>query len=155
VRKLIIAFLFLVAVVGGILVKAENFNFRRDEISVTVTGEVEEKSVLILPSGTKLLDIIDKIILSENADSNFFNQDITLKNNDIIVVPVKTEKTKISLNYASLEELCCLNGIGPVLAQRIIDYRESNGFFQNLQEVMNVKGIKNKIFIKIKDDICL
>jgi comEA protein len=56
---------------------------------------------------------------------------------------------KISLNTATLEELETLPGIGPVLAQRILDYREANGGFQSVEEIINVSGIGDKTYAKI------
>lgn len=60
---------------------------------------------------------------------------------------------KINLNTASLAELDTLSGIGPAYAQRIIDYRETQGGFDAVEEIMNVKGIGEKTFEKIRDYI--
>lgn len=61
--------------------------------------------------------------------------------------------TKININTASKQQLMRLPGIGSVLAQRIIEYREKNGPFKAIEELLNVKGIGPKIFEKIKDRI--
>jgi len=63
------------------------------------------------------------------------------------------EPERININTASKQELTRLPGIGPLLAQRIIEYREAHGRFEAIEELMSVKGIGHKIFEKIKDKI--
>ena len=48
---------------------------------------------------------------------------------------------KLDINKATIEELCNLNGIGEVLAGRIVQYREENGPYKTVEELINVKGI--------------
>lgn len=57
----------------------------------------------------------------------------------------------LDLNTASLEELETLPGIGPVLAERIVEYRERYGGFQSVEEIMYVSGIGEKTYAKIAD----
>lgn len=59
----------------------------------------------------------------------------------------------VNLNSASFEQLCSLDGIGEVLAQRIIDYRKKIGGFKNIEEIMDVSGIAEKKFAGIKNRI--
>ena len=63
---------------------------------------------------------------------------------------ISEQDGKVNLNTASEEELCTLNGIGPKRASDIIRYREEHGAFANIEEVMNVSGIKQSLFAKIK-----
>ena len=58
---------------------------------------------------------------------------------------------KINVNTASASELEALPGIGPVLAQRIVEYRQSNGLYRIPEDIKNVKGIVDGIFAEIKD----
>jgi competence protein ComEA len=62
---------------------------------------------------------------------------------------------KISLNKASLEDLDSLPGIGPVIAQRIIDYRTKSGGFKTLEELKEVSGIGDVKYSNVKDLISL
>lgn len=56
---------------------------------------------------------------------------------------------KININTADAQALSNLKGIGPELAQRILDYRSKSGKFKNIEEVKNVKGIGDKIYSQI------
>lgn len=69
------------------------------------------------------------------------------------VIPEKPEEPEypLDINAATVEDLDELPKIGPVLAQRIVDYRTANGDFQFVEELMNVEGIGEGIFEKIKE----
>ena len=62
---------------------------------------------------------------------------------------------RLNINYATVEELCKLNGIGEKRASDIVDYRETSGGFKKIEDIMKVKGIKQGVFSKIKDYICV
>ena len=63
------------------------------------------------------------------------------------------EGAKVNINTASQAELDSLPGIGPALAQRIIDFRVENGNFNSIEDIQNVKGIGDSKFEEIKDKI--
>lgn len=63
-------------------------------------------------------------------------------------------KTKVNINGATLTQLQKIKGIGPVLAQNIIDYRNRNGNFRNYRDVLKVKGIGEKKLEDIQNCIC-
>jgi competence protein ComEA len=58
---------------------------------------------------------------------------------------------KVNINTASVEQLQTLPGIGPSLAKTIIEYRTKTGKFNKIEELINVKGIGEKKFQRIKD----
>ena len=78
-------------------------------------------------------------------------EDVSLEELDRIL---KEEKT-VDINHASASELTKLNGIGPVLANRIIEYRTANGPFRKKSELNNIPGIGPKKFDAIKDYILI
>lgn len=61
---------------------------------------------------------------------------------------------KLNINTASAEELCDLPGIGKVLSERIVGYRESHGNFASIEDITNVSGIGKKKLAAMRDLIC-
>jgi competence protein ComEA len=60
---------------------------------------------------------------------------------------------KVNINTASAEELATLKRIGPKNAQKIVEYRQTNGLFKRPEEIMNVKGVGEKVWEINKDRI--
>ena len=58
--------------------------------------------------------------------------------------------TPININTATASELEALPGVGPAMAARIVEYRTKNGGFKKIEDLMNVKGIGEKSFLKLK-----
>lgn len=79
--------------------------------------------------------------------------------NDACIVEEKQEEensnTKVSINTGTLEELMALEGIGESKAKAIIEYREANGNFEKIEDLLNVSGIGESVFAKIKENITL
>ena len=62
---------------------------------------------------------------------------------------------KVNINTAGLEELMTLKGVGESRARAIIEYREQQGAFETPEDIMNISGIKEGVFSKIKDQIAV
>ena len=85
------------------------------------------------------------------------------KSNRIVDVKVKgfnyepsyEASIKTDINGADEAALAMLKGVGPALAKRIVDYRSKNGNFRSVEELKKVKGIGDKLFEKIKDEVSI
>ncbi len=132
-------------------------------IVVDVAGAVPRPGVYELPGGSRVKDAIDAAggFLAE-ADKSNLNLAAPLEDGQKLDIPflagvepagaVRTvidEVAIVNINIATLEELETLPGIGPTLAQRIIDYRETFGDFYFIEDIMNVEGIGSDTFDQI------
>jgi len=62
----------------------------------------------------------------------------------------QTTATALNLNTATQADLEKLPGVGPAMAKQILDYRQKNNGFKKVEELMNIKGIGEKSFLKLK-----
>ena len=63
---------------------------------------------------------------------------------------VATAAAPVNLNTATAEQLATIPGVGPKTAERIIEYRQKNGGFKKVEDLMNVSGVGEKSFLKMK-----
>lgn len=133
-------------------------------LTVDVTGAVARPGVYALPPGSRVQDAIQAAGgLRPEADQELLNLAAPLKDGQVVRAPrmsaaaagtpgpATTPGGLVNINTASLQELDTLPGIGPVLAQRILDYRAANGPFGTVEDLQQVEGLGPGIFEKIKD----
>ena len=150
----------------------------KKEIVVHITGEVKKEGVVYLEEGSRVVDAIKKAGGEpKEADLSQVNLAYVLQDGQKIYIPNKNEKisaytsenmgenieqnntttkkegAKVNINTAGVEELDQLPGIGPAIAQRIIDYRNEHGEFKKLEYVQELKGIGDAKYSEIKDSI--
>ncbi len=155
------------------------FQEETEKIAIHVTGEVKKEGLIYLPLGSRVADAIKEAGgETKNADLSQINLAYQLQDGQKLYIPNKNEiiseyiisatgntesegsssnnlkgENKVNINTATQSELDQLPGIGPSIAQRIIDYREENGNFQKIEDVQNVKGIGDAKYEEIKDKI--
>lgn len=146
-------------------------------IVIDVKGAVKKPGVYDMQSGDRVHHVIQKAGgVLDGADQNQLNLALLLQDGMVIYVPKKGEEgaasgaapegqsnvesteqngsaKTVNINTATSEELQTLPGIGPSRAETIIAYREENGGFKTIEDMMNVSGIGEKSFEKLKPSI--
>lgn len=152
---------------------------KSQEVCVHVCGAVVTSGVYRLPSGSRLYEaILAAGGLREDAEDTSLNQASVVEDGQQIYVPTKEEvqngtfkvvsdegtkgkfgagevEEKVNINTADKEQLMTLRGIGESKATAIINYRETHGSFQSIEELMQIEGIKEGVFQKIRDMITI
>lgn len=130
-------------------------DFQSETKMIEIKGEVRQPGTYEVAMHATVEEIIAKAGgVNAEADIRALNLTRNVVNHEVIVVPKIMIDEKISINTASLEKLDELPGIGPSIAQRIIEYRKLTPFRQ-IDELKEVKGIGERLFEKLKDRICL
>ncbi|MFI5359269.1 MAG: helix-hairpin-helix domain-containing protein [Halanaerobiales bacterium] len=146
---------------------------KNEKILVHVAGEVLNSGVYELESGARVIDAL----MAAGGATSLANLDIInlaapISDGEKIYIPSVIEKInqfnqnssftsyssggssgKININTADASELQKLTGIGPGKAKSIIDYRNKNGPFKSVDDLLNVSGIGEKTLEKIRDEI--
>lgn len=139
---MIIIMLSCIAVsVASVVLSHSNDKRSTPKVKITeVTNEITTNPVTghTVPKTTALTSGTNSSEISFSA-----TETTTAENNEL----------HIDINTADLETLCLLDGIGETIASDIIKYREENGGFLNIEEIMNVNRIGEKIFDKIRNNI--
>jgi len=157
-----------------------NVEKNEEEIVVHIAGEIKNPGIVRTTEGARIADIIDEAGgLTEQADITEVNLAYVIEDGQKIVIPSKTEETKneyistengegiiqehhqqettqnkiININKATEQELQQLEGIGEATAIKIIEYRNQNGDFKQIEDLKNVPGIGETKFEAIKANI--
>lgn len=152
-----------------------------ENVVVYVCGAVVNPGVYELSEGSRIDDAVTAAGgFSEDADRTYVNLAARLSDGSKLQIPTISETSDealakeiesfdtgdngyksgaldgsglININTASQTELATLPGIGEGIAGKIIKYRDENGSFKSIEDIMKVSGIKDKLFSKIKDQI--
>lgn len=147
-------------------------------VTCDISGAVKHQGVYTLKNGARLQELIEAAGgTTAKAQLKAINRAILLKDQDKIHIPYKGEKIaaaatagaasstnsaetpsnseKINLNTATTTDLQKLTGIGEKKAEQIIAYREQNGSFKKIEDLMQVSGIGEKTFETLKDQLAV
>ncbi|MGH2760540.1 MAG: helix-hairpin-helix domain-containing protein [Actinomycetota bacterium] len=135
------------------------------KVFVHVGGAVRDPGLYGLAMGARVDDAVRAAGgVLEDADLDALNLAARVKDGEKILVPTENGDGEpeggggaqgglLNLNTAGLSDLDTLPGIGPALAQRILDYRERNGGFRSVEDLLEVPGIGAKKFEELREKV--
>ncbi len=131
-------------------------SYKRILIAVIGVIFITQKSLVYFNEKKETNEIVFYTLPAQEEQIDKKEQSVTVREiTENEVIKEKENEGLININTASSEELQTLYRIGPALAGRIIEYRESYGNFETKEEIMEVKGIGEKTYERIKDFICV
>ncbi|MBR3755487.1 MAG: helix-hairpin-helix domain-containing protein [Firmicutes bacterium] len=137
---------------------------------VDISGCVKKPGIYEMQDGTRLYEVVQMAGgLTKDADIDAINQAELVTDGQKILIPGKANENhsgntisgtisqngKININHADNMTLQQIPGIGPATAEKIIQYRETNGLFKTIEDIKNIEGIGEKTFKKMEDKICV
>ena len=147
---------------------------KQKKIFIQITGAIQKPGVYEVNEGDRIFQIVAQAGgLLEGASFESVNQAMIAMDGQVIHVLTKDEyqqnqipsngnesmqeqqNSKVNINRANQEELMTLPGIGEGKAKQIMEYRQENGPFSQIEDIMKISGIKEHLFEKIKDAICV
>ena len=131
----------------------------------TIEGEVNKAGTYVLSDGATMADLIAAAGgTNSNADELAYFENATLKSGstyyiagkyDATDICSKSEVTKVNINEDDATTLMSVNGITTSIASSIVSYRTENGIFNTIEQVMEVYGIGNATYHKIRNYVIL
>lgn len=141
---------------------------RNTTVCVYVCGAVKSPGVVEVTSDSRVEDaLLAAGGFAEDACRDYVNLAARVTDGEMIYFPdvtecevlekkqLQEEAGMVDINLADVTQLCTLPGIGAAKAEAIVSYRDANGAFQSIEEIMNVPGIKTQAFEKIKNKITI
>jgi len=130
------------------------------EVFVHVAGAVKRPGLVHLPAGSRVVDAIKAVggATSARAEGSVNLARVLVDGEQIQVAssglsPGSSTGGKLSVNAASAQQLEDLPGVGPVLAQRIVDYRTEHGGFRSVDELKDVSGIGDALLGQLRPHV--
>lgn len=154
-RQVFLCFICFIAVFSYYLSKnMRPLQTRVDDLSIQVHLD-DQQTVLTMPAYSQIKDLIAYLELDpKEYETRHLNLNDYLEES-VVYTFRKKESLCIAINQADLKQLQMLPGVGKKTAEAILRYREENGPFKRVEDLLNVKGIGEKKLAKMREDLCL
>lgn len=161
-------------------ISSEAENSEPAVIFIDIGGEVKNPGVYQVEEGTRLFQVIEKaggltefadvddinqaeqvtdgqkiLVGSTNPNSPYYGKSESAGGSSTSAVRQGEEGVLVNINQGDSTELQLIPGVGPATADKIIEYRETNGPFAQKEDIKNVSGIGEKTYEALKDYICV